>query len=92
MITCKMAIQQPRVNKVKLKTMYPGTRIKAIEARAINRNEMISRDLLPYFSDRNPAGMDMTRLVTKKIGLDEVPKNLKLLQTDRNECKITAVL
>ena len=38
------------------------------------------------------AGMDMTQLVTKKIGLEEVPENLKLLQTDRNECKITAIL
>jgi len=38
------------------------------------------------------AGMDMTRLVTKKITLEEVPENLKLLQTDRNECKITAIL
>jgi threonine dehydrogenase-like Zn-dependent dehydrogenase len=37
-------------------------------------------------------GMDMTRLVTKKIDLEEVPENLKLLQTDRNECKITAIL
>ncbi len=38
------------------------------------------------------AGMDMTRLVTKKIGLEQVPENLELLQTDRNECKITAIL
>jgi threonine dehydrogenase-like Zn-dependent dehydrogenase len=38
------------------------------------------------------AGMDMTPLVTKKIGLEDVPENLELLQTDRNECKITALL
>jgi len=38
------------------------------------------------------AGMDMTRLVTKKIQLEEVPENLKLLQTDRDECKITAII
>jgi threonine dehydrogenase-like Zn-dependent dehydrogenase len=38
------------------------------------------------------SGMDMTRLVTKKIGLEQVPENLTLLQTDRNECKITAIL
>lgn len=35
------------------------------------------------------SGMDMTKLITKRISLDEVPENLKLLQTDRNECKIT---
>jgi len=38
------------------------------------------------------AGMDMTPLVTKKIKIKEVPENLKLLQTDREECKITAML
>ena len=38
------------------------------------------------------AGMDMAPLVTKKISLEEVPDNLKLLQSDRNECKITAIL
>jgi threonine dehydrogenase-like Zn-dependent dehydrogenase len=35
------------------------------------------------------AGMDMTPLVTKEISLDQVPENLKLLQTDRENCKIS---
>jgi threonine dehydrogenase-like Zn-dependent dehydrogenase len=35
------------------------------------------------------SGMDMTKLITKKIKLEDVPENLKLLQTDREECKIT---
>lgn len=35
------------------------------------------------------AGMDMTPLITKKISLDDVAENLKMLQTDREECKIT---
>ncbi|MCP4398452.1 MAG: alcohol dehydrogenase catalytic domain-containing protein [bacterium] len=35
------------------------------------------------------AGMDMTPLVTKQIGLDDIAENLKMLQTDREECKIT---
>jgi hypothetical protein len=38
------------------------------------------------------AGMDMTPIITKKIGLEKVPDNIILLQTDRKECKITAVL
>lgn len=37
------------------------------------------------------AGMDTTPLITKKISLKEVPENIVLLQTDRKECKITAV-
>ncbi len=35
------------------------------------------------------AGMDMTKMITKKIGLDEVDANAVLLQKDRNEVKIT---
>ena len=38
------------------------------------------------------AGMDTTPLISKKITLKEVPENIVLLQTDRKECKITAVL
>jgi threonine dehydrogenase-like Zn-dependent dehydrogenase len=36
-------------------------------------------------------GMDMTRIITKKVSLEEVPKNVVMLQTDRQECKITCV-
>ncbi len=35
------------------------------------------------------AGMDMNPLITKEITLDDVPADLKLLQTDRNNCKIS---
>jgi threonine dehydrogenase-like Zn-dependent dehydrogenase len=36
-------------------------------------------------------GMDMTRIVTKRIGLDQVPENIQMLQDDRQESKITCV-
>ena len=36
-------------------------------------------------------GMDMLRIVTKRIGLDQVPENLVMLRDDRQECKITCV-
>ncbi|MFX1329236.1 MAG: scyllo-inosose 3-dehydrogenase [Promethearchaeota archaeon] len=35
------------------------------------------------------AGMDLTPMITKEISLDEVPENLKLLQTDKEHCKIS---
>ena len=38
------------------------------------------------------SGMDMTPMITKKIGLDEVPDHVVLLQTDKTNCKITCVL
>jgi threonine dehydrogenase-like Zn-dependent dehydrogenase len=34
-------------------------------------------------------GMDMTKMITKKISLEEVPENITELQTNREECKIT---
>ena len=36
-------------------------------------------------------GMDMTKISTKKISLDEVPGNIIDLQTNKNDCKITAI-
>jgi len=36
-------------------------------------------------------GMDMTSMVTKRVSLDEVPANIEMLATDRQECKITCV-
>ena len=36
-------------------------------------------------------GMDMTPMITKKIGLSQVPENIIKLQTDRSNCKVTYV-
>jgi hypothetical protein len=33
--------------------------------------------------------MDMTPMITKEISLEEVPENLYLLQTDKENCKIS---
>ncbi len=35
------------------------------------------------------SGMDMTKLITKRVKLEEVPENIIALQTDRTNCKIT---
>lgn len=37
-------------------------------------------------------GMDLTPMITKKIGLEEVPENIIALRTDRKEGKITCVM
>ncbi len=36
------------------------------------------------------AGMDLTPMITKEITIDKVPENIILLQTDRENCKISA--
>ena len=38
------------------------------------------------------AGMDVTPMITKEISLEEVPENINLLQTDRENCKISAII
>ena len=37
-------------------------------------------------------GMDITRIITKKISLEEVPENIVTLRTDKKECKVTRAL
>lgn len=37
------------------------------------------------------SGMNMLPLITKRITLDEIPENIIMLQTNHEECKITAV-
>jgi len=46
----------------------------------------------PRVIEAMAAGMDMTPLITKKISLEQAPENIRLLQTNRKECKITAVM
>ena len=38
------------------------------------------------------SGMDMTPMITKRITLEEVPDHIRLLQTDKTNCKITCVM
>ncbi|MGQ9557030.1 MAG: scyllo-inosose 3-dehydrogenase [Desulfurispora sp.] len=46
----------------------------------------------PRVIEAMATGMNMLPLITKKVTLDEVPENLVMLRTDRNECKITCVM
>jgi threonine dehydrogenase-like Zn-dependent dehydrogenase len=43
----------------------------------------------PRVIDCMASGMDMTPMSTKKVRLHELPENIRMLQTDRKECKIT---
>lgn len=43
----------------------------------------------PKVIESMAAGMDMRPLCTKQIRIKDVPENLKLLQTELNECKIS---
>ena len=38
------------------------------------------------------SGMNMLPLITKEIKLDELPENIVMLRTDKQECKITCIM
>jgi len=46
----------------------------------------------PRVIESMASGMDMTRMITKKISLEEVPENIIELQTNRTEVKITCLV
>ena len=38
------------------------------------------------------SGMNMLPMITKTITLDDVPENIVMLRTNRQECKITCIM
>jgi len=38
------------------------------------------------------SGMDMTNIITRKIKLEEVPKYIENLRTDKSDCKVTCIM
>lgn len=78
MITCNTAIQQPRVKSVILNTPYPGKIAKPKEATPIIKKEADNKVLSLYFSDKNPAGMDIIPYAIKNVnGKNPVEVRLK---------------
>lgn len=60
-------------------------------ARIVGSQGHSGHGTFPRVIEAMASGMDMIKLISKKISLEELPENLKLLQTDREECKITVV-
>jgi threonine dehydrogenase-like Zn-dependent dehydrogenase len=46
----------------------------------------------PRVIEAMASGMNMLPLITKTIGLEEVPENIISLQTDKSECKVTCIM
>jgi len=66
-----------------------GEVLQVRRARIVGAQGHSGHGNFPRVIESMAAGMDMTRMITKKITLDEVPENIIRLQTDRKECKIT---
>ena len=69
-----------------------GEYFQVKRARIVGAQGHSGHGTFPNVISSMAAGMDMTPMITKEISLDEVPENLTLLQTDRENCKISAII
>jgi threonine dehydrogenase-like Zn-dependent dehydrogenase len=80
------------VARADAKIQVTGEVFQVRRARIVGSQGHSGHGTFPRVISAMAAGMDMTPIITKQITLDEVPENIILLQTDRKECKITAVM
>jgi len=69
-----------------------GEYFQVRRARIVGAQGHSGHGTFPNVISSMAAGMDMTPMITKEITLEEVPENIRLLQTDRENCKISAKL
>jgi threonine dehydrogenase-like Zn-dependent dehydrogenase len=69
-----------------------GEYFQVRRARIVGAQGHSGHGTFPNVISSMAAGMDMTSMITKEISLEEVPENIILLQTDRENCKISAKL
>lgn len=80
------------VARADAKIPVTGEVFQVRRARIVGSQGHSGHGTFPRVISAMASGMDMTEIVTKQIALAEVPENIIRLQTDRKECKITAVL
>jgi threonine dehydrogenase-like Zn-dependent dehydrogenase len=80
------------VARADAKIQVTGEVFQVRRARIVGSQGHSGHGIFPHVISSMAAGMDMTPIITKKITLQQVPENIILLQTDRKECKITAVM
>ncbi len=69
-----------------------GEYFQVKRARIVGAQGHSGHGTFPNVISSMAGGMDMTAMITKEISLDEVPENLTLLQTDRENCKISTII
>ncbi len=77
--------------RAEAKMPVTGEVLQVRRARIIGAQGHSGHGNFPRVIDCMASGMDMTKMSTKKISLEELPENIIKLQTDRKECKITYV-
>ncbi|MFO7741221.1 MAG: scyllo-inosose 3-dehydrogenase [Anaerolineae bacterium] len=77
--------------RAEAKMPVTGEVLQVRRARIVGAQGHSGHGTFPRVISAMASGMDMTKMVTKRISLDEVPENIIELQTNREECKITYV-
>jgi len=77
--------------RAEAKMPVTGEVLQVRKARIVGAQGHSGHGNFPRVIDCMATGMNLTRMSTKKIGLEELPENILKLQTDRSECKITYV-
>jgi threonine dehydrogenase-like Zn-dependent dehydrogenase len=77
------------VARADAKIPVTGEVLQVRRARIVGAQGHSGHGTFPRVVASMAAGMNMLPMITKTIGLEEVPKHIELLRTDRNEAKIT---
>jgi threonine dehydrogenase-like Zn-dependent dehydrogenase len=77
--------------RAEAKMQVTGEVLQVRRARIVGAQGHSGHGTFPRVIECMASGMDMTRMSTKKIHLDELPENIIKLQTDRSECKVTYI-
>jgi len=75
--------------RAEAKMPVTGEVLQVRRARIVGAQGHSGHGTFPRVIDCMASGMDMTRMITKQISLEEVPENIIELQTNREECKVT---
>ena len=75
--------------RAEAKMPVTGEVLQVRRARIVGAQGHSGHGNFPRVIECMATGMDMTRMSTRKIGLEELPGHIIRLQTDRSECKIT---
>jgi len=78
--------------RAEAKMPVTGEVLQVRRARIVGAQGHSGHGTFPRVIDCMASGMDMTRMITKKISLEDVPAHIIELQTNRTECKITCLI
>ena len=80
------------VARAEAKMPVTGEVLQVRRARIVGAQGHSGHGTFPRVISSMASGMDMLPMITKRIGLDEVPENIIALRTDRSNCKITCIM